>query len=405
MLLVPAAALGAPSVTGEFALPAGITVGSNNEIVEGPDGNMWVTTQQNSVVRIKPDGTAEGPFSTTNSVQGITVGPDGNIWASSVLGVVKIPPANPGAAQSIPLGGAFADGFGITTGPDGNMWVAGTNQLVRFSTSDPAGTQTVTTIAGLSPKGMDTGSDGLLWVADGSGRIISATAATVPALTPYQVDGGPQDVAAGLNGQVAWVNPNDSPVEIGLITAGSLQQIPIETSDPDGVAFGNDQAYWVARASTDDLMRLAPDGTTTKLGGFSDAPNVGPRKIATGPNNTLWVTLDEQEKVARVSGVEPPVGPVNPSAPETTIDKGPKKKVKTSKKKAKLKFKFSSASADASFECAATRKGKQPKPKPCSSPKSYKLKPGRYTFQVEATVAGVADASPATQKFKIVATG
>jgi streptogramin lyase len=409
-LLLPGAASGAPSVTGEFALPPGITVGTNNEIVQGPDGNMWVTTEQNSVVRIKPDGTVQGPFPTTNSVQGITVGPDGNIWASSLVGVVKIPPANPAAADPIPLGGTFANGFGITTGPDGNMWVAGTNQLVRFSTSDPVGTQDVTAIAGLSAKGMDTGSDGLLWIADGSGRILSATATDTPTVTPYQVDGGPQDVAAGLNGQVAYVNPNDTPVEIGLITGGILQQIPIATSDPDGVAFGQDRAYWVARASTDDLMRMAPDGSRTTLGGFSNAANVGPRKIATGPGNTLWVTLDEQEKIGRVSGVAPPaITPPPPppptTAPETTIEKGPKRKIKTSKRRAKVKFKFSSDTAGATFECAATRKGKQPKPKPCSSPKKYKLKPGRYKFSVQASAGGLTDASPATLRFKVVAIG
>jgi hypothetical protein len=33
-----------PAVAGEFPLPAGITVGSNNELVAGPDGNLWITT-------------------------------------------------------------------------------------------------------------------------------------------------------------------------------------------------------------------------------------------------------------------------------------------------------------------------------------------------------------------------
>ena len=46
---------------------------------------------------------------------------------------------------------------------------------------------------------------------------------------------------------------------------------------------GADGAYWVARSSTDDLLRLRPDGTTTRLTGFSNAANVGPRKIAAPP--------------------------------------------------------------------------------------------------------------------------
>jgi streptogramin lyase len=409
VLLLAAPALAVPAVDGEFALPAGVTVGSNNEIVEGPDGNMWVTTEQSSVVRIKPDGTAEGPFPTTNSVQGITVGPDNNLWAASAIGVVKIPPATPASAVAFGLG-AFSNGFGITTGPDGNMWVVGGDQLVRFSTADPTGSADPTPIPGMSAKGMDTGSDGLLWIADGSGRVISATAADTPVVTPYQVDGGPQDVAAGLNAQVAYANPLDSPHEVGLISPGATpQQIPLETSDPFGVVFGQDGAYWVARSSTDDLLRLAPDGTTTKLTGFSDSGNVGPRKVATGPNNTLWVTLDTQEKVARVTGVELP--PTGGGDTETTIDKGPKKKLKTAKSKAKVKFRFSSSDPAATFECKLKkpkRKGGHKRPSraaefaACASPKKYKLKPGKYTFQVRAVAGGVADSSPSSQKFKVI---
>lgn len=410
VLLLAAPALAVPAVDGEFALPAGVTIGSNNEIVEGPDGNMWVTTEQSSVVRIKPDGTAEGPFPTTNSVQGITVGPDNNLWVSTALGVARIVPAS-GVETNFPLGGTFANGFGITTGPDGKMWVAGGDQLVSFTTADPVGTADPNPIAGMSAKGMDTGSDGLLWIADGSGRVISATAAGTPVVTPYQVDGGPQDVAAGLNAQVAYANPLDTPHELGLISPGGTpQQIPLETSDPFGVVFGQDGAYWVARSSTDDLLRLAPDGTTTKLPGFSDSGNVGPRKVATGPDNTLWVTLDTQEKVARVTGVEPPPTGGGGDA-ETTIDKGPKKKLKTTKSKAKVKFKFSSTDPAATFECKLKKPkkagGKRPnraaKFKACTSPKKYKLKPGKYTFQVRSVVGGVAESSPASQKFKVVA--
>ncbi len=411
LLLLAAPALAVPTVDGEFALPAGVTIGSNNEIVEGPDGNMWVTTEQSSVVRIKPNGTAEGPFPTTNSVQGITVGPDNNIWAASAIGVVKIPPANPAGAVAFGLG-TFSNGFGITTGPDGNMWVAGGDQLVSFTTADPTGSADPTPIAGMSAKGMDTGSDGLLWIADGSGRVISATAAGTPVVTPYQVDGGPQDVAAGLNAQVAYANPLDTPHEVGLISPGGTpQQIPLETSDPFGVVFGQDGAYWVARSSTDDLLRLAPDGTTTKLTGFSDSGNVGPRKVATGPNNTLWVTLDTQEKVARVTGVEPAANGGGGGGAETTIDKGPKRKLKTNKSKAKVKFKFSSSDSTATFDCKLKKPKKKggkssnraAKFKACTSPKKYKLKPGKYTFQVRAVVGGVADSSPASQKFKVIA--
>ena len=90
--------------------------------------------------------------------------------------------------------------------------------------------------------------------------------------------------------------------------------------------------------------------------------------------------------------MEPPTsggGGGGGSAGETTIDKGPKRKIKTRRKKAKVKFKFSSPDPAAIFECALKRPRKQAgkapaRFTPCSSPRRYKLKPGKYTFKVRA---------------------
>jgi streptogramin lyase len=401
-MALAAPAFGAPAVTAEFPLPAGETVGANNEITQGPDGNMWVTSENNSVVRIQPDGSMQA-FPTTNTPFGIAVGPDNFLWVSTTLGVAKIDPAT-GTETNFPLGGTFANGRGITAGPDGNMWVSGDGELVRFATGDPVVSQDVTAIAGLSPRGMTTGSDGLIWIADaGNGQVISATATDTPTLTSYDVkiggQGQPQDVGAGPNGQVAYANPVSTPQSVGRITpGGSPLFTELENSDPFGVAFGQDQAYWIARSATNDLLRLTPDGAATTLTGFQPSGGVGPRKVATGPNGTLWVTLDTPDKIGLVTGVEAPV-----TNPETKIDKGPSKKVKTKKAKAKVKFRFSSPNAGATFECALKKKGKKLKFKACESPRKYMLKPGKYAFQVRAAVGGVVDATPAKKKFKVVA--
>ncbi len=261
------------------------------------------------------------------------------------------------------------------------------------------------------PRGMSVGSDGLLWIADNNGRVISATAAPAPMVTPYDIQiaaaGGAQDVAGGPNGQVAYAAPTTSPQTVGRITPGGTPPMTeLTASDPFGVTFAPDGAYWIARSATNDLLRLTPDGQTTTLTGFAPSGGVGPRKIATGPNDTLWVTLDTPEKVARVTGVEPPAPPV--TEPSTEIDKTPKKKLKAKDKKngkkgkAKAKFKFSSTTAGVSFECSLRPKKKPPKFKGCESPAKYKLKPGKYEFQVRAVLAGVPDPSPETFGFKVV---
>ena len=53
--ILAAQASAAPAVDGEFPIPGG--VGTDNDIIEGPDGNMWVTLQNvNGVARITPAG-------------------------------------------------------------------------------------------------------------------------------------------------------------------------------------------------------------------------------------------------------------------------------------------------------------------------------------------------------------
>jgi subtilisin-like proprotein convertase family protein len=83
-------------------------------------------------------------------------------------------------------------------------------------------------------------------------------------------------------------------------------------------------------------------------------------------------------------------------APETTIDKGPKKR--TSRPKAK--FSFSSDVPDSTFQCRID-KGKW---RPCTSPKTYRnLEPGRHLFRVRATdQAGNTDATPAKHRWRIL---
>ena len=113
------------------------------------------------------------------------------------------------------------------------------------------------------------------------------------------------------------------------------------------------------------------------------------------------MTLDQQEKVARVTGVDPPAPPGGGDA-ETKIDKTPKDKVKTKKKKAKVKFRFSSPTAGATFECSLEKKNKPEDFEACTSPATYKLKPGKYEFAVRGVVNGTADATPDTDRFKVV---
>src|SRR5699024_9287245 len=102
LLVAPASAVAVPSVTGEFPMPAGVDVGSNNEIAQGPDGNMWITVQGDAaLVKVTPDGTVtkETSGGLAQEANGIVEGPNNTLWAAQSAGVVKITPGPPMVAS------------------------------------------------------------------------------------------------------------------------------------------------------------------------------------------------------------------------------------------------------------------------------------------------------------------
>jgi hypothetical protein len=112
--------------------------------------------------------------------------------------------------------------------------------------------------------------------------------------------------------------------------------------------------------------------------------------------------LSPAERSFTVDTPPPPPPPPPPgggdddtTAPETTIDKGPKKKTR----KRKAKFRFSSDDPTATFECKLDKKDFEP----CTSPKKYKkLKRRKHKFRVRATdAAGNVDQSPDKLKWKV----
>lgn len=390
MVSIPALTLPAnadPVVDGQFSVSG---VGTNNQIAAGPDGNVWVTLDAtNDVARIAPNG-AVTEFDTANltSSVGLTAGPDGNIWVTQPGGVARFSPGDPDSAVKFAIA-AITDPRAITTGPDGNLWTASADKVIKIPVANPAGFTSFAATGVTGARWIAPGSDGNLWVADfGGQQIVRVTPAGVG--TAFPTGGGPQGVAGGPNGQVAYSNPTADPQTVGRIQSpGPPESTPTPLADPFGVVLGNDGAYWFAQFATNNLGRLTTQGQYSTL---PIAPGTGPRQLTAGPNNTLWVTLDQAEKVARVTGVAP--------ALSTRITKSPAKRVKTSKARAKVKVRFN-GTVGASFQC---RLGKKPlkKWRACSSPKVVKVKPGRYVFRVRARLDGSVDSTPAKTRFRVL---
>lgn len=411
-LLAPGSAAADPAVNGVYQLDS---LGINNKIVAGPDGNMWVTLSAGKdVARISPDGQIqefeiEG---VEHDAQGIAPGPDGNLWVPTINKVAKFNPSSPeDTDQSFTIATIAGDGQ-IVAGPDGFMWVVSKDNVDRFNPANPEGDKQNFPAPGLAPKDIDVAGS-LIVVADANAQV--ATFTTAGSQVNFTLKGNPQGVAGGPNGQIAFSQQSMEPEEVGRIDPPNQAVGHEIDGDPFGVALGPDGAYWIARSAAGELIRLTTEGEVTTLGGLP--AKYFPRQVAGGPGGTVWVTMEIPGEgiaaVARVTGVEaatvnnpPPPPPPPPPAPQTQIKKSPKKVVKTGAKKAKVKFRFTSSTAGVSFQCSLTRlKGKKTKQaafKTCKSPKVYQLRPGRYRFKVRAVKAGVADATPAVRKFKIV---
>ena len=138
----------------------------------------------------------------------------------------------------------------------------------------------------------------------------------------------------------------------------------------------------------DENASTYPSAAYFATPGFSDRDLEHNEKgdLADGSSGTFVPTNERLNISAEVSG--PSVGPTPPpgvttSPPVTTIDAHPRAKVKTHQKKTKVSFSFTSNEAGSTFMCKLDKGAFAP----CTSPKSYKVKPGKHAFSVEATNA------------------
>jgi hypothetical protein len=237
--------------------------------------------------------------------KGIVAGPDRRLWITRTDEVVRFDPSDPrGTVAAFPVAGLNQSRTIVSDGRV--LWSASGDRLFSIALD---GNATPTRIRDMDARGLAVGGDGRVWIADSRGidprlTIVDPAAPLTPAFV--SVSRGPQQIVAGAGTQMAYTDPIADPQEVGLVTLPDLvaRRTQVPGTDPFGIAFGEDGAYWVANFGSHDLTRLAPDGTVTRLGGLT--PLSGPRMIARGNGGTLWVSLEVAERVALVTGLEAP---------------------------------------------------------------------------------------------------
>ncbi|MDO8185357.1 hypothetical protein Q5424_06740 [Conexibacter sp. JD483] len=312
LAVAAAPAVAAPAVDGDFPVS-----GTPGQLTLGPDGNIWVTLSSGDgdIAKIAPDGRVEEfRDAKLNGAVGIVSGPDGRVWLTEPGRFVSFSPADPvGSATEVPapqirfVNRVVVDDAGV-------LWTASDDNVVSTTTAGVVRSFRVTGL--LSARGIAFGGDRRLWIVDFLGASVISVGRDGSDVQTFDVGAGtgPQEIAAGPGTQVAYTDPQN---EVGRITPpGPPLRTQLPLSDPFGLTFAIDGAWWIARFAADDLARLTPDGTVTTLGGFP--PAAGPRWVTSGANGTLWVSLLNTRRVARVSGVEAPrVDPPRTDPPRT----------------------------------------------------------------------------------------
>lgn len=217
---------------------------------------------ESHLVRLTPPGGTVveiRDLGTTNGVQKIIKGPDGNVWiAACVVGscgqfsalLVGVTPAGSPVAGVVL--GSFQTPYvdeSIAARPDGNLYV--TADFARFAGAmvpDSLVFQVSTSgvilhqfalANGSAPKGIVTGPDKNLWIAEtGTNKIARMdTAGNFVEFSIPTANAGPQMITAGSDGAL-WFT-EDSGNALGRITtAGAITEFPIPTpnSHPFGIA-------------------------------------------------------------------------------------------------------------------------------------------------------------------------
>ena len=324
----------APTLDGVYPLS-----GAPAQATTSPDGTAWFILSGSSngkeLAGVTPAGVVteyDVNASALEDVVAVNAGGGPRLWFSGSSngspGLIEFDPATQTttphsvAGLSAPRGITYSTSF--TTGQV-SFWIGDGGGAGLFEVTatgaktsrtpnpvvDDVGTTPPTVVGNM--RGLATGVDGKIWWADFSNGAIRSmsTFQSSAQVTSVAVGGGPQEVLAGRPGEIAFTSP---PGTVGRIRGATVIPVNVPGTDPFGIAYGNDGAYYFAQFAASKLLRMASDGA------LSDVPLPGqPRYLTSSVDGkTLFVGLENTHQIARIVGVEPPPASTTPQGPPTT---------------------------------------------------------------------------------------
>lgn len=282
------------------------TNAGTQDIVAGPDGNLWVTNPgSNTIARVSTAGVVLQNYSlpTANSgVRDIAVGPDNNLWftMTSANQIGRITTAGVITAFNIPT--ANSQPYSITAGSDGALWFtefAG-NKIGRITTAGAVTNEYGLPAGNTAPWGIangPTGSTRVYYTSSGNGY--------VGFLTNAGQFGGTATSSTGSSPRGIVTNQGNVWFTMfGLSQIGNLVNDATVASIGIGqqatyMALGPSNTMWITTASN-SIMQLSDRGAV--IGNYAiPVSNAQPAGLALGPDSNMWVALPGANAIARVA--------------------------------------------------------------------------------------------------------
>jgi streptogramin lyase len=251
-----------------------ITGHAADDLIAGAEGNLWFS-QAGAIDKLTPSGKiTEHHVSARGGGQlwHIAQGPEGNIWfTTEQYGTVgKMTPSGVVTEYTLtpPPGSKKAEPLAITAGPDGNMWVSdsGGNEYSAIWKITPSGAMTKFIIPTNSwPYSITTGPDGNLWFVESTPSKIGKIT-TSGVLTEYSLPSTstPESIVAGPDHNLWFADYSTNKLS-KITTSGVVTEYPLPSeSGPDVVAPGPDGKIWYSTAISSKIGTISTSGTITE---------------------------------------------------------------------------------------------------------------------------------------------
>jgi streptogramin lyase len=341
-LAMPAAA----AAIDEYAITSGSNPGS---ITAGPDGALWFTLEggDGAIGRMTTTGIhtntyplppcSVGPCSSSvPPVDQIVTGPDGNLWftmtRSNAIGQMN----TAGALAVHSIDTPDTEPEGLTVGPDGRLWFTQA-KFNGIGAINMSGTDEdwILPTSSSGPSDIAAGPDGALWftesltTANKVGRITTTGVVTnefdVP--TPLSEPSGITNTGAGL-----WFTESGVDQIAQISTGGVITEYVGAGDQPSAIAAAPDGALWYTESGvgSNAIGRITTGGIITNHFPVP-TPGAEPSDITLGPDKNLWFTEFLANKIGRVVTAPPVVLP--PPPPVVSLTPKPKPKCKVPKVK------------------------------------------------------------------------